>query len=422
MSLLHTNWPTAPLGRLVSINERALAETTHSDYTFRYLDISAVGRGEITEEPKTMRFENAPSRARRILRSGDTIVSTVRTYLRAVLPIQDDADDLIASTGFAVLSPGSSIDSRFLSWYAQADPFIEQVVARSVGVSYPAIAPTDLARFPVPNPTLPEQRAIADYLDAETARIDALIEKKRRQSVLVDARWVALVTDLIRGRHTAFSRLKESGVDWIGALPEEWGTPTVGMMFDVELGKMLNQRAAEGENQLRYLRNQNVQWDRFDLDDVSTMHFESEQRQRFGVRKGDLLVCEGGDVGRAAMWSLEEEICYQKALHRVRPRTVAPPRFLMYVLWAASLLGVFTIEGNQSTIVHLTREQLRTHRMPWPREDQQHQIVAELDKARAKMRNLQEKWSQQIKLLTEHRQALITAAVTGQIGVPGIIS
>ncbi|MDQ3303717.1 MAG: restriction endonuclease subunit S, partial [Actinomycetota bacterium] len=193
MSLLHTDWTTAPLGRLVSINERTLAETTDPDYTFRYLDISSVGRGEITEEPKTMRFENAPSRARRILRTGDTIVSTVRTYLRAVLPVRDDPRDLIASTGFAVLSPGADIDSRFLGWFAQSDTFIEEVVARSVGVSYPAIAPSELAHFPVPTPGLAEQRAIADYLDAETARIDALIEKKRRLNLALEERQTLLI-------------------------------------------------------------------------------------------------------------------------------------------------------------------------------------------------------------------------------------
>ncbi len=90
----------------------------------------------------------------------------------------------------------------------------------------------------------------------------------------------------------------------------------------------------------------------------------------------------------------------------------------MYVLWAASSLGVFAIEGNQSTIVHLTREQLRAHRIPWPAEVLQRRIVAELDEARAKMRDLQERWAHQIQLLTEHRQALITAAVTGRIEVP----
>ncbi|MCA1718481.1 MAG: restriction endonuclease subunit S [Actinobacteria bacterium] len=318
--------------------------------------------------------------------------------------------------GLCAVRPHPGTNERFLWWVLNS--LHNELDRSSVGSTYAAVTAEDVDALPIPRISESAQRAIADFLDAETTRIDALITKKRKQSTLVDLRWSALVTELVRGRHTASANRRPSGVGWIEELPEEWGTPSVGMMFDVELGKMLNQRAAEGENQLPYLRNQNVQWDRFDLEDVATMHFDPDDRGRFKVRKGDLLVCEGGDVGRAAMWSSEAEIHYQKALHRVRPRTSAPPRFLMYVLWAASSLGVFAIEGNQSTIVHLTREQLRAHRVPWPPEEQQRQIVAELDKARAKMRDIQERLAQQIALLAEHRQALITAAVTGRIEVP----
>ena len=299
---------------------------------------------------------------------------------------------------------------------------IAEYAARSKGIrpSQWDLPWEEFAHIAISLPLEQEQRAIADFLDAETARIDGLIAKKRKQAVLLGDRWVALVTDYVRGKRFASAERQASGVDWIGELPMEWGTPSIGMMFDVELGKMLNQRATEGENQRPYLRNQNVQWDSFDLKDVATMNFEPEEHERFTVRKGDLLVCEGGDVGRAAMWSSDMNIHYQKALHRVRPRTTAPPRFLMYVLWAASSLGVFTIEGNQSTIVHLTREQLRAHRVPWPPEEQQRRIVADLDKARVKMRDIQERLARQITLLAEHRSALITAAVTGQLKVPGI--
>lgn len=190
----HTGWPTAPLGRLASINARTLADTTDPDYTFRYLDISSVGRGEVVEQPKTLRFEDAPSRARRVLRRGDTIISTVRTYLRAVLPIREDATDLIASTGFAVLSPRPGLDYRFLSWYAQANPFVEEVVARSVGVSYPAIAPSELAHFHIPTPTLVEQRAIADFLDTGTARINDIVETMHGQIDLLEEHRQALIS------------------------------------------------------------------------------------------------------------------------------------------------------------------------------------------------------------------------------------
>ncbi len=320
----------------------------------------------------------------------------------------------LVSPAYTVLRPIQPIEHRYFKHYFKSDVLISQLENVSQGIRQGRTISTEsFYNLKLPVPSDHTQRAIADFLDTETVRIDTLIEKKRKQSTLIDLRWIALVTDLVRRRRVTSTNRRASGVDWIGDLPEEWGTPSVGMMFDVELGKMLNQRAAEGENQRPYLRNQNVQWDSFNLNDVSTMHFDPDESGRYTVRKGDLLVCEGGDVGRAAMWSSDEEIHYQKALHRVRPRTTAPPRFLMYVLWAASSLGVFTIEGNQSTIVHLTREQLRAHRIPWPSEVQQRQIVTELDAARAKMRKLQERWSRQIELLTEHRQALITAAVTG---------
>jgi len=347
---------------------------------------------------------------------GDVLFGKLRPYLAKTFRV---SEPMFASTELMALRPAPDIDSRWLHYLLMSDEIMGWAVATSDGSKMPRTNWAELGEYRVTVPESSAQRAIADFLDAETARIDALIEKKRRQSALIDLRWVAVVTDLVRGRYTTAANRRASGVDWIGELPEEWETPSVGMMFNVELGKMLNQLAAEGENQRPYLRNQNVQWDRFDLTDVATMHFDPDEHGRFTVREGDLLVCEGGDVGRAALWSSDADIHYQKALHRVRPRTNAPPRFLIYVLWAASSLGVFTIEGNQSTIVHLTREQLRAHRIPWPPEKQQRQIVAELDAARAKMRKLQERWSRQITLLTENRQALITAAVTGRIGVPG---
>lgn len=212
MSFLETCWATAPLGRVVKFNARTLPETTAPGFEFRYVDISSVGRGELVEEPQVLTFENSPSRARRILRPGDTIVSTVRTYLRAVMRVPDNATDLIGSTGFAVLTARSQLDSQFLSWFAQSHPFIEEVVARSVGVSYPAISPFELARLPVPVPDITVQRAVADFLDFETTRIDRLAGRSaygrgeqpkgvlgRLEKLLAEKR-VALITAAVTGQ------------------------------------------------------------------------------------------------------------------------------------------------------------------------------------------------------------------------------
>ena len=96
--------------------------------------------------------------------------------------------------------------------------------------------------------------------------------------------------------------LRSAGLDWVESIPEDWGTPSVGANFEVQLGKMLNPSAAAGDSLRPYLRNINVQWDRIDLDDLPLMHFDAGDRARYALRPGDLLVCEGGEVGRAAVW------------------------------------------------------------------------------------------------------------------------
>ena len=141
-----------------------------------------------------MRFGDAPSRARRRVQPGDTIISTVRTYLRAVWPVVGATDDLVVSTGFVVLSPRPGLDARFLGWLAQSDLVIEEVVARSVGVSYPAINGLDVGELAVPVPSLHAQRAIAAYLDAETAAIDALLTARRHMLELLEERLDGFIT------------------------------------------------------------------------------------------------------------------------------------------------------------------------------------------------------------------------------------
>jgi type I restriction enzyme S subunit len=158
-----------------------------------------------------------------------------------------------------------------------------------------------------------------------------------------------------------------------------------------------------------------------DITDLGTMQFDKSDRKRCELRAGDLLVCEGGEIGRAAVWADELQPCfYQKAIHRLRPRRSESSRYLMYCLRAAAKTSVFDVEGNLSTIVHLTGEQLRVHRFPWPPDDEQHAIVKRLDSLRDRVARAIGAVRSQIDLLVEHRQALINAAVTGELEVAGV--
>ena len=270
----------------------------------------------------------------------------------------------------------------------------------------------------VPLPSHTEQRAIADYLDTETSRIDALITKKHRMIELLQERVGSIIFDGVTGRLTSSGVCTvSSGIDWLGSVPDHFGTPWLGAFHTAQLGKMLNAAAASGPEQYLYIKNTNVQWDSFDLEELPSMSFDAEDRRRCELRPGDLLVCEGGEVGRSAVWDLQSQIYFQKALHRVRPLTENVPRFLMYCLWAAANLNVFSVEGNQATIVHLTGEKLRSHRFPWPPLEEQKRIVSIIDSQRGRIDRAVTSMELQIERLAERRQALITAAVTGELAV-----
>ncbi|MFJ6484447.1 restriction endonuclease subunit S [Streptomyces sp. NPDC091682] len=270
----------------------------------------------------------------------------------------------------------------------------------------------------IPLPPLEEQRRIAHFLDAETARIDRLRELRKQQSELLDEASFRQIYDAVRGAHVEGNR-KDSGLKWLGAIPADWRVGGVSHYFEVELGKMLNQERTQGEHMRPYLRVANVQWDRIDVSDLAMMDFPPEEQARYRLKPGDLLVNEGGSwPGRAAIWDgVVPEIYYQKALHRIRARGAELPRWLYYCLVVAERLRVFQIQGNTSTITHLTREQLRPQRFPFPEPDVQGDLVAQLDRAASRDLEIRQLLDGQLALLTERRQALITAAVTGQFDV-----
>jgi type I restriction enzyme S subunit len=194
------HWELKPLKHWVRMNARTLPETTPADYEFRYIDIGTVGTGYLLKEPQVMRFGEAPSRARRVVQAGDTIISTVRTYLKAVYYVDGDPDALVCSTGFAVLTPRQGTHPKFVSYLVQSDSFANCVSAESVGTAYPAITEGQLGRFYVAIPPLAEQAAIVQYLDEQTARLDAAIAAVQRRLALVGEYRERLIADVVTGK------------------------------------------------------------------------------------------------------------------------------------------------------------------------------------------------------------------------------
>jgi type I restriction enzyme S subunit len=195
------HWHVARLKDWCDVNAHTLPESTPGDYTFDYFDISAVGMGVLTGEPQAMTFDAAPSRARRRLAPNDILISTVRTYLKAIYFFQGWPRDAIASTGFAVLTPKAGVLPELLAYALMTPRFINVVISRSVGVAYPAIAETRLSALHLAlPPDESEQHLILNAIKADTKVVDEAIAKERSQIDLILEFRDTLVAAVVTGQ------------------------------------------------------------------------------------------------------------------------------------------------------------------------------------------------------------------------------
>lgn len=178
-------WQLIKIKYVAEYNTETLPENTKDEFNFNYIDIGSVKFGEGITNFQNMIFKDAPSRARRIVKKDDVIISSVRTYLRAIARIEKSEIPQIASTGFVVFSSKpQKILPRFLFYAISSESFVGKVEANSVGISYPAINASQIANFKIPLPPLPEQESIAKMLDSKCAQIDSLITEK--ESLIAD--------------------------------------------------------------------------------------------------------------------------------------------------------------------------------------------------------------------------------------------
>lgn len=270
--------------------------------------------------------------------------------------------------------------------------------------------------------TADEQDRIANFLDQKTAEIDEAIAKKQRLIELLKEQKAILINQAVTKGLNPDVPMRDSGVEWIGEVPAHWEMPPMYARFRIELGKMLDAKRITGKHLVRYLRNTDVQWGKINSEDLPEMDIHPSELGRYAVRNGDLLVCEGGEIGRCAIWQSDihgQTIGFQKALHRVRAFSPGKDniRYLYYVMMAAGHLGAFQLTAKTNTIPHLTGEMFRVYRLPQPPKDEQDAIVEMLDIACSKADNIIQKEQDAIALFNELKIIIIANAVTGKIKI-----
>jgi type I restriction enzyme S subunit len=412
------HWQTRPLKRWVRMNAEVLPETTGPDHEFRYLDIGSVATGILTQKPQQLRFGAAPSRARRVVHKGDTIVSTVRTYLKAIYFVDGEADKLVCSTGFAVLTPRFGTLPKFVSYLAQSNPFTDRVTANSVGIA-PAIPETRLGSFHIAVPPFPEQAAIARFLDHADRRIRRYIRAKQDLIKLLEEQKQAISHRAITRGLDPNVRLKPSGVEWLGDVPEHWEVVTLRRVIS---------RAVDGPHHspsyvdqgIPFLSARNIKADRWSLDDAKFISEADylEFSKRVVPDLGDVLYTKGGTTGvaRAVDLDFRFQVWVHVAVLKVR-RSKIVPEFL-----AAALNSPRCYEQAQLLTRGATNQDLGLSRMKdialmLPPLPEQQAILAQIDESTSSVRSAIDRAHREISLLREYRTCLIADVVTGKLDV-----
>ena len=201
-----------------------------------------------------------------------------------------------------------------------------------------------------------------------------------------------------------------------GAKDGAWPIVPLGEIAEVKLGKMLDKTKHQTGRKFPYLRNINVRWDIVEIDDVFEMHFEDNQVERFSLQAGDVLVCEGGEPGRAAVWNgLVAEMKFQKAIHRVRFNVPFEARLLVYLLESLAKSGGLERRFTGSTIKHFTREAFVRLPIPFPPFPEQLRIVAEIEKQFTRLEAGVAALKRVQANLKRYRAAVLKAACEGRL-------
>jgi len=384
------------------LKELATLVTACSDSSERpYVALEHVGSGTGKLLPNSDLIDRQPPEAGAAsVEVGDVLFGKLRPYLAKSWLVDRRA---YASTELLCLRPGKGIDSRWLSYVVASRPFVDWAVATSDGTKMPRTSWEKLAEFRVVCPGLVDQRAVADYLDAETARIDALIEKKSRMIELLQSRFGAWREQIM---------ISDIRVTWIPL--HHLTDPRRPIVYGIV------QAGDEVPNGVPYIKSGDV----LDLQSEGLSRTSpeiDESYRRARVHPGDIVIAMRASIGAVVIVPPDLPTAnLTQGTARVAARHGIDSEWLFHALRCRAVQEQCEVRAVGTTFKTLNIWDLRRVNIPTPIKDQQHLLAERVGAADASVVGGVETLSRQIDLLTERRQAMITAAISGELEVPGV--
>ncbi len=397
---MKAGWRVVPLGELVEIkpSKREAQSRLKLDEPVSFVPM---------EDLKELQRSFAPKQVRPLAEvyGGYTYFANDDVLLAKITPCFENGKLSIArhlengvgfgSSEFMVLRCGQQLDPEYLFYFLSRNEFRETGKSRMTGaVGHRRVPPEFVQAQPIPLPPLDKQKRIVAVLDEAFEGLSRA--RANAEANLADAQVLAL------------NQLRNLFAECAQLHPFR----RIGDVADHCLGKMLDKNKNQGT--LRpYLRNINVRWFEVDTSDMLEMRIEDREVERYSAKKGDLLICEGGYPGRAAVWDKEETVFFQKALHRVRFSNPAYATFLMYFLFMKDATGQLKEHFTGSGIQHFTGQALAQFQMPFPDLGTVGKIVSQIEEVDATTSALEHHYQVTISQLDALRQSLLQRAFSG---------
>lgn len=371
-----------------------------------------------TEPSETPSDNEAATQQAGIFEPGDVLFGKLRPYL-AKAWVADFSGR--CTTELLAMTP-ESFDAAFLRYICISPGFVIEVDSSTFGSKMPRAEWGFIGGCKVPCPSLPRQRAIVAYLDRETAKIDAMIAAKERLLTLLAEKRRALITHAVTRGLNPDAPTKDSGVEWLGEIPDHWTLTRLKFLAEIRGGVTLGKSYGNKPLiEVPYLRVANVQVGRVNLDEVKNISVPVEERDRYLLRAGDLLMTEGGDIdklGRGCVWREQVNPCiHQNHVFSVRPHDVNP-EWLARWTDAEPSRAYFEITAKRSTnLASISGSNIGELPVLVPPDVEMVQILSHIAHGMGQLDALSEHAESTIHLLRERRSAVIAAAVTGELDV-----
>lgn len=344
----------------------------------------------------------------------DVLFGKLRPYLAKAVVANSPG---VCSSEILVFRP-VKIVAGYLKLLMLLDGFIQTVSSATYGTKMPRAEPDSVRRMFMPIPPRDEQLSIVNYLNTETARIDALIESKTQLlSALIELR-ESRTTEILTGRDLS---LTSTGDTWIPSLPVSWSLKRLKHLGQVHSGIAKGKKYASADLvELPYLRVANVQDGRLDLSEITTIEVLADEVDRYSLERGDVLMNEGGDydkVGRGAVWQGEIEPClHQNHVFAVRMDDPEMAEWVSAITRTAYAKFYFMNNAKQSTnLASISQKNIKEFPVVMPPREERVRRLAQLNQELAKITELETHVKAEIEALSELRSATITDAVLGRI-------